>query len=358
MPDSTTNSPKKPTLTLKGGLMAFTGWVLYTFVYASLITFAEGIPYMYALNGTIINSTILGLLMITAWAIAVRGLYNVHGAAKFTIHVILGTVVSVAWFELYTLFFESMLPAIELGDDFYQNRFWIILSTFFVYAITFAVIHVLQSARQLSEEEEKLAELRALSNQQELATLKAQLNPHFLFNTLNSINAYVTKDPEQTRHMIAHLSGMLRYSLNSFEQDEVRLSEELDFVRKYLRLEKKRLGDRLEYDIKVGNHVDDLRIPPMIIQSLVENAVKHGIAPTEQGGKVELLIHENKGELGIEIKDTGTGLPSDFKPEKSAGIGTGNTDRILKRRYGNHYGLYFDRRELGGTTVSFSIPIR
>lgn len=337
--------------------MAVAAWLLYTFVYATFISLGEDIPFIFALNGTVINSLLLALLMVAAWLIAVRWLYKVTGYLKLFVHLFLGIVVSVAWFELYTLIFEWVLPGISLGEGFYNNSLWIILSTFFIYAITFAIIHSLQSAKQLREEEQKMSELRELSAMKDIATLKAQLNPHFLFNTLNSINAYVTKDPLETRQMIANLSDMLRYSLNSFNEDEVRLSEELDFVRKYLRLEKKRMGDRLEYEIDVADSVDDVRIPPMIIQPLVENAVKHGLSPSEEGGSIKMSIFEETGQLRVSIKDSGEGIPGDFEKENSTGIGVSNTDRLLRTRYGDRHGLHFDRLKSGGTSVSFSIPI-
>ena len=352
-----TVAEEPPQVTLKGCLLALAGWAFYTLLYAAFIALGEQIPFSYALTGTVINATILLILMIPAWLINVQQLHTVRGWPKAGLHLITGAVLSVAWFELYTGVFEWFLPQIELGDEFYQNRFWIMLSTFFVYAIVFAIVHMMRSSRELEREEEKLAELRELSTQQEIATLKAQLNPHFLFNTLNSINAYVTIDPDETRQMISNLSDMLRYSLNSFEADEVRLEQEMKFVEKYLELEKKRLDDRLRYTLDVDPGLGDLRIPPMTIQPLVENAVKHGIASQETGGSIRVGIREQENGIHISVEDDGAGLPEDFDPSEKSGIGAGNIDRMLRTRYGDDHGLVFRRKNDRGTEVSFTIPI-
>src|SRR5699024_9803219 len=235
--------------------------------------------FIYALTGIAISSTIMALLMIPAWFIIVRGLYQFSGWLKAAAHIITGIIYSFSWYFLYLWLFDLLVGREMLGANFTQNRGWIMFSTFTVYVITFAVIRTIESRKRLRIKERQTAELKELSRQQEIATLKAQLNPHFLFNTLNSINASVTKDPEGTREMISKLSDILRYSLESFEKEQVSLSEELNFVKTYLALEKHRLGSRLKIEFNIDNNLQNVPIPPMIFQPLVENAVKHGIAP-------------------------------------------------------------------------------
>jgi LytS/YehU family sensor histidine kinase len=258
------------------------------------------------------------------------------------------------WYYLYITLFDFLIGREALGESFTENLGWILFSTFTIYMITFAVIHTIESLKKLRLKEKQTAELKGLSRQQEIATLKAQLNPHFLFNTLNSINATVTKDPGATRQMIAKLSEMLRYSLDSFEKEQVSIAEELHFVKTYLDLEQRRLGDRLKVDIDMDEKIKDLPVPPMILQPLVENAVKHGIASLEEGGYILIHIKQKAETVRFMVKDTGRGIPPDYQ---SNGIGLRNTNEMLVKRFGKEHQLNITPNEPKGTKVEFSIPI-
>ncbi len=157
--------------------------------------------------------------------------------------------------------------------------------------------------------------------------------------------------------MITGLSDMLRYSIRSFEKDRVALSEELEFVRQYLELEKHRYGNRLDYSISLAADLSNVEIPPMIIQPIVENAVKHGIAPTEEGGQVTIHIKQDGEEMTVLVKDTGRGLTDQEEIKSSDGIGIRNTDEYLEKRYGEQSKLQFESLNPHGTKVWFSIPL-
>jgi LytS/YehU family sensor histidine kinase len=235
---------------------------------------------------------------------------------------------------------------------------WVFFSNGTLYAIQFAIYHLVRSTQRLRVRERQAAELRTKAREQELAALKAQVNPHFLFNTLNSISAAVTTAPEHTRDMIAQLSELLRYALAGTQRDAVALREELQFAEAYLALETYRFSDRL--DVQVNTHVDDATldapVPPMVLQPLVENAIKHGIAPSETGGTVMLRIAPSGDRIHVEVADTGVGPDTDDPLAASTGLGLTNTDQRLRRAFGPEAALHATSREPQGFVVWFSMP--
>lgn len=358
MTKSTNIQTGKPEITAKGIIIALSFWVIYTLLNTVLLVSSEQVPLAGAIFGMALSTGLLGLLMLPSWFLIVRGLHQKSWWIKAGMHLTVGLVITVAWFYSYLGLFDLFFGRELLGARFTENRGWIMLSTFMIYLIVFAIIHTIESLKQLRNKEKQTAELKEASRQQEIATLKAQLNPHFLFNTLNSINATVTKDPEQTREMISKLSEMLRYSLDSFEKEEVSLSEELNFVKTYLSLEKTRLGDRLNIDLAIKDDIENIPVPPMILQPLAENAVKHGVAPQGKGGTVKLQIHQQNGRLHFQVEDTGRGMSNFDTQNDKNGIGLKNTNEMLVKRYGKKSELQITENKPHGTIVTFSIPIQ
>lgn len=348
----------KPAITWLGFGLALFIALLYTLLYTLVLTNAENVPFLSAFLGTIISTGIKLLLFFVSWYLIVREGHDLSSWIKLVFHFGAAVVCSVIWYYGYLYLFDLFFGIEYLqGGGFIEDRIWVILSAFFEYVIVFSIIHVIDSIRKLKERERQAAELRELSNQQQIANLKAQLNPHFLFNTLNSINAMVSKDVEQTRSMIARLSEMLRYSLKSFEREKVSLREELDFVEKYLELEKHRFGERLDHEINVDKELVNVEVPPMTIQPLVENAITHGINPSDQGGTVTVNIYRQRGDMKVEVIDTGRGIADPDHLLSSDGIGIRNTDTHLKKRYGKDSALQFDSIDSEGTKVWFTIPL-
>lgn len=156
--------------------------------------------------------------------------------------------------------------------------------------------------------------------------------------------------------MIAKLSEMLRYSLDSSEKEQVTVAEELNFVQTYLDLEQQRLGNRMNVSVDVDKKIMDLPVPPMIVQPLVENAVKHGIAPLEEGGDLQIAVKQKNESVTFVIEDNGKGMPSNFK-ENQKSIGLKNTNSMLVKRFGESHRLQIETGNPRGTKVTFSIPI-
>ncbi|WP_040253433.1 sensor histidine kinase [Psychroserpens mesophilus] len=175
-------------------------------------------------------------------------------------------------------------------------------------------------------------ELRTAALKSELSAIKAQLNPHFLYNIFNTISASVPAENEKTRHLIAELSDLFRYQLKASQTEKVTLREELDFVKKYLALEKERFQERLTVHVDVDESILNEMIPPMLLQPLVENSIKHGLASLVEGGSITIRIQKKNNQLAFEISDTGVGV-KDKKKVFEKGIGLTNTKLRLEKMY-------------------------
>lgn len=197
----------------------------------------------------------------------------------------------------------------------------------------------------------------------EAKNMSLVINPHFLFNTLNSIAriAYFEKS-HTTEELIYCLSDLLRYNLK--QDDELHtIGSEVDNIEKYLYIQKIRFKNRLEYEIDIAEHIKPHRIPNMIIQPIVENALIHGITPKRDGGKVKICAEKYKNDIKISVIDNGNGFPKAVlqslqQPESKLGIGFRSTDKRLKRYFGEEYGLTIAKSDYSGSTVTISIPTK
>lgn len=197
----------------------------------------------------------------------------------------------------------------------------------------------------------------------EAKNMSLVINPHFLFNTLNSIAriAYFEKS-HTTEELIYCLSDLLRYNLK--QDDELHtIGAEVDNIEKYLYIQKVRFKNRLEYDIDIADPIKPHRIPNMIIQPIVENALIHGITPKRDGGKVKIYAEKYKNDIHISVMDNGNGFPKEVlqslqQSETKLGIGFRSTDKRLKRYFGDQYGLKIVKSDYSGSTVTISIPTK
>ncbi|MCU1347365.1 MAG: histidine kinase internal region [Acidobacteria bacterium] len=203
---------------------------------------------------------------------------------------------------------------------------------------------------------ERLRDAEALATRARLAALRLQLNPHFLFNTLNAISTLVTEGRgAEANRMIGRLSGFLRLTLDAPERDEIPLTDEIDFARQYLDIEQSRFGERLHVTIDVAEGARDALVPPLILQPLVENAVRHAILPREEGGTIAISASRHDGWLRLAVDDDGTGADeTNIRPA----IGLTNTRERLQHLYGSGSELLFSRSAHGGLAVSIRLPYR
>jgi sensor histidine kinase YesM len=200
-------------------------------------------------------------------------------------------------------------------------------------------------------------EVRKLAAEAELRALRAQINPHFLFNALTTIGYLIQTAPERALTTLMRLSGLLRSVLKSGDE-LVSVGEELDLIEAYLDIEKARFEDRLRVHIDIPWDVRQVRIPALILQPLVENAVKHGISESMSGGEIRIAVRLENDSLMVSIKDTGIGTTdAEVERGKKRGLGLSNVEQRLKR-YGAKPASLSVRTAPGlGTTVEVWIPI-
>lgn len=227
---------------------------------------------------------------------------------------------------------------------------WYIPSLFLMvqFGCIFGYRYFVENQRKLKLE----AELRQAALKSELSAIKAQLNPHFLYNVFNTINASLPPENEKTRMMIAQLSDLFRYQLKASKEELVPLREELDFVKSYLDLEKARFENRLTVKIEVPQALYDVKIPPMLLQPLVENSLKHGLADLVEGGEIRIKIYKEENKLYFEVADTGVGI-ADKSLLFDKGVGLTNTNLRLEKMY--HSSLHISDNQPRGTKVAFAI---
>jgi len=190
-----------------------------------------------------------------------------------------------------------------------------------------------------------------------LNALRMQLDPHFLFNALNTISSQVERDPRMARAMIESLGGLLRRSLELRDREEIPLAEELAFLDHYLAIQRIRFGLRLKIDISVEPAVRYATVPCLILQPLVENAIRHGVSPRAGGGAIAVSARGIDGQLQIRVVDDGVGLPAGWSLESSAGIGLSLTRDRIRGLYPGAGQLVVLPRAEGGTDASVTLPL-
>jgi two-component system LytT family sensor kinase len=206
-------------------------------------------------------------------------------------------------------------------------------------------------ARALKEKELNEERLERLRISAELDALQAKINPHFLFNTLNSIASLISENPAVAESTVEKLSGLFRYTLQRSGSSTVRLGEELDIVRSYLEIEKIRFGERLTFAVRADESLKDIRIPPLLIQPLVENSIKHGIAGEPSGGSVEVDVTRSGSFCAIAVSDSGKGFAL---TGEAPGFGLRSIRDRLALAYGDGASL---RVEGENSRVQITLPL-
>ena len=212
--------------------------------------------------------------------------------------------------------------------------------------------------RKLAENRVREERLRELAVRSELKALKAQINPHFLFNALNSISALISIDPEAAQGTLGRLAGIFRGTLLASEKESVPLSKELELVDAYLEVERARFGKRLRVRQAVADGARDVPVPPLILQPVVENAVRHGISPSVDGGTISIEAVLADEALTVTVEDDGSGVDSDdLEDIMSRGYGLKNVRDRLNARFGPGDWFLFEGGRGRGTRVRIVIPV-
>lgn len=307
------------------------------------------------------------LYLYEALCILIIGvLFYSHFLFQFKLYVqVIGHIIGVMVFFLlmgtFSYYLEDYVEGWVLYDNWKNHLLgllnWDGLHFHDQYIVTAALYYVISYFEHVQKKEQEKGELALKNREMQLSLLKSQINPHFLFNTLNSINMLVGSSKEQARKVITQLSDIFRYALDSHGDQMVKLIKELDFIDNYIRIQQVRFGTRLRFVKKVDFSCMDTLIPPMILQPLVENSVKYGIAPKDEGGTIYLTVKRVNQMIYFEVKDDGLGTNAKKVMDgSSSGVGIENTNQRLRSTFGPGSGLRIHSNEWG-YTVSFFIPV-
>ena len=274
------------------------------------------------------------------------------GLALALVHVVLCGVADVfqQWYTAKPIEFAKSLRGILYNRTHYNLA---------VYAVVVCAWHAWDYYSKFREREAQAAELSGRLARAQLQALRMQLNPHFLFNTLHAISSLMLTDVVAANKMLSRLGDLLRLTLEQGDQQEVPLQQEIEFLRRYLEIEQIRFGERLQLKVDIDPSTLQAAVPNLILQPLVENAVRYAIEPRETPGQIELRAARDNGHLVVHISDDGPG-PMAPAPEASTRerIGLNNTRERLRKLYGESQQFNLTANAMGGITASLSIPFR
>jgi two-component system, LytTR family, sensor histidine kinase AlgZ len=249
-------------------------------------------------------------------------------------HVMAAQVLSFLWTLIAGPFARALsyIPQFRGLDKQFSADLWIVYvagSLVYLMSIAFQYVVIAQEAARAVEL--RAVETSMLARDAELRALRAQINPHFLFNSLNSISALTSIDPARAREMCLLLSDFLRLTLGMGEKHVIRFSEELDLLEKFMAIEKVRFGERLHMEENIQEEAKRCQIPALLLQPLLENAVSHGIASMADGGQIRLQAQVRDGRLGIVVEND---RDDEAPPRRKSGVGLKNVRNRLEARYG------------------------
>lgn len=258
---------------------------------------------------------------------------------------------------------EILFPLLGLGAYDYGIKALRIPMEFFFQSIHFVTvvgfIHFFLYHQWTRDREVRAAQLEAQLQRANLQNLQAQLHPHFLFNTLNAISSLMYHDVKAADRLMTRLSDLLRMTFGRSSRPETTLDEELGWIDGYLSIMQERFGERLVIRRDVPGDTRSLLVPTLILQPLVENAIRHGVGSRGSGGTVEIVARRTDSILRIEIRDDGVGLPHGYAGDmESNGLGLSNTAARLKQLYGAEHRFVLSGRPGGGTHVLIELPAR
>ncbi len=284
---------------------------------------------------------------------SLRRTLPLHALASLLFHAV-GTLVGLALSALLTT-----APVRAGIATVYEQAFvrWSWLGIL-VYWSVLAISHAIDEHRRVREREERNAMLEAELVQTQLQLLRVQLQPHFLFNTLHAISTLMHRDVDAAERMLIRLADLLRLTLHDVGNQEIALEDELGLLEHYVEIERMRFGERLSIVVDVADEARTALVPNLLLQPLVENAIKHGIAPRTERGRIDIVGRREGERLALEIRDDGEGLPRGAPRPLREGIGLSNTRQRLEQLYGEAQELDIGSGASGGVTVRLTLPYR
>jgi two-component system LytT family sensor kinase len=342
----------------------FAAWAVFGLLvanqsYIQSVIGGRPMPWYVALRPGLLESFLWALTTLVIFWLArrfpfERGKVLRHTVVHFVAAVVIalarsGIMVSLGWYVHW------VRPRI-LSQQFWGTSSQNVL----FYALLLGIAHLVLYYRRYREREKAAEQLARGLTEARLQALKMQLQPHFLFNTLNAISALIPAEAKPARRMVARLGDLLRTTLEHEDTQEVTLREELAFLEPYLEIEQARLEDRLTVVMHIAPDTLDARVPHLLLQPLVENAVRHGIASRIEPGRVEISATRAPEDrfLQLEIRDDGRGLDRDSNGTPRRGVGLTNIRSRLEQLYGKEHRFKLENLAEGGVLVRISIPYR
>ncbi|MFN0158695.1 MAG: sensor histidine kinase [Bacteroidota bacterium] len=337
-------------------LIYLVAWTIIGLLLAALLAIPGDLPLADAVVFSVPLALVYGFVCLSArYLCGAFPIERTHWLQLLTIHLIAAGLSSALWILFMTLWgnilaqvqmFSALaeLPAVTIRIWFGSGMLLFLLAV---------AVHYLIAAFEASRDAERRSlELRILAQSAELRTLRTQIHPHFLFNSLNSISALTSSDPAGARAMTLRLAGFLRTTLSLGAKDAITLPEEISLVNEYLAIERVRFGSRLQVECSIEPEIMENKLPPLLLQPLIENAIKHGIAHLIEGGTITIRATGGVNRMKIAITNP---LDADTGPMPGAGLGIRNVKERLERLYGNDARIDI-ARDANSFTVELIIP--
>ncbi len=325
-------------------------WYFINFAVSAIIEWQFVNPANYVLWNAffLYEALIISIILIFLWSHWLSNFQPVFQVAGHVGGIILFFFLMGTLSYFFNDYLEGFVYFVHWKEYMLDLLSWDALRFHDQYIITVGVYYVIRYFQGIQRQEKEKSILAIKNREMQISLLKSQINPHFLFNTLNSISTLVHTSKEQARRVITNLSDIFRYALDSHGEELVQLSNEIEFIENYVRIQQVRFGDRLRFEKEIDLSCLNIEIPPMILQPLVENAVKYGIGPKEEGGTISLLVRRSKDVVLFEVRDDGLGSKAKKVMDgSSSGIGMANTDLRLKSYFGPQSGLQINASESG-----------
>jgi sensor histidine kinase YesM len=330
-------------------------WIVITLLYVTVLSIGRQNELGIIVVDGLISNILLGSLGLSVWySVKYLSLENSTLTKIIVSHIISGLLLSVIWLALSYFILASILNAQTPFILFFHKTLpWRFLIGFLFYLMMILFYYNFIISKNLQEKALKEKELRNLVTEAELTSLKFQINPHFIFNSLNSMSALTDVDPGRARQMIQKLADFLRYSLQNSNKDKVQLAEEINTIQLYLDIEKTRFGDKFEFMTDIDIAALSVPIPSMILQPLFENAIKHAVYEAIDKIYIKLKCKKYEDVMTITVENN---VDSESTHKKGTGVGLTNIKNRLELIYGTSDLLTIERTT-GTFTARILIPL-
>jgi len=339
-------------------IIVFIGiWLAWAIFLSALVAYIENIPFIYAIYCNSVMLSIAAVLSLPIiWVVGRSGSHRRNPLLTVLVVIVGCFSYSGAWIWLsYSAF--TLLFGRYFTNLFDPRSGWIFLNGVVMCGVIFGISYSRRYSRALHDAELKRAGLQVLARESELRALRSQINPHFLFNAINSVYAMIESNPKRAKDMLVKLSELLRLSLSAMNEEIVPFEKDWHFAKRYLDIERIRFGDRLHVITDIDAGILKEPVPSLLLQPIVENAVKHGVARSTLPVTIAISARRNRSNIDVLVRNTGGGTqyPS-IGNNETEGYGLQNLAARLTHIYGTRHRLVLTNDPEGGFQVWLSLP--